>query len=231
MIVKPGSQWPVVTLANAVARCSAIVAVIILTSATATTVAQMASEQSGSRPVHRLRFDTVKLAADCPAAQSGDCRSFPVSFGPIRPSSEMTVDGRWIETSTFEITRTPSVIGFGPTWRIKADTSYRAGRGFILSAGVVVRRGDNLPLYMLESLTGDTLSSQSPYQILEFARTPTVFHTDLRIQKNFDPLGPLHVAVVGEAFNLVNVDRRVRPSGEQLLLTSRTLRGGVILGF
>ena len=94
--------------------------------------------------------------------------------------------------------------------------------GITASASVIGRRGYDAPLFMTEVLAAN---SSTP------VGAPFGLHTqwdpELRLQRTMLIRGKLHVDFVGEAINLVNINRTI--AGEAPLLTSRTLRVGVVI--
>jgi hypothetical protein len=66
---------------------------------------------------------------------------------------------------------------------------------------------------------------------LESGAAPIHWDTELRIRKTLISSDDLDLTVVGEAFNLLNMNRGAKPTAKTPVLTSPTVRAGVLLGF
>jgi len=125
----------------------------------------------------------------------------------------------------------PSHAGFGPTWDTRASVSYRAPGGIVLTAGVVGRRGYEVPLYIAEApgTEGMTFIANSP--ILDTTSRPVLWDTVFRIEQDLLTLDRVRVSLVGDALNLVDLNRNQDKKPISGTLTSRVVRGALRIKF
>jgi hypothetical protein len=137
-----------------------------------------------------------------------------------------------------DIARTTA--SFGATWRIKTGLRYDAPGGLQFSASTIARRGYALPLAMVQTPGSDVQLPEVNNAALELGSAPTQWDTELRVRKTLSSKGPVHVAIVGEAFNLLNLNHEsaatpgptpsVAPA-PAAMLTSPTFRVALVLSF
>lgn len=120
---------------------------------------------------------------------------------------------------------------FGRTWQAKAAVTYRAPAGFELTAGVVGRRGYDAPLFMTEGPGADIIPFVTNSPILDSTRRPVLWDTVLRVEKQLVDAGRVRMSVVGEAYNLLNMNRDRSSKPLSSTLTSRTVRVGLKFTF
>jgi hypothetical protein len=124
-----------------------------------------------------------------------------------------------------------STASFGPTWRLQTGVLSRLPGGVQFTASVVGRRGYGLPVAMVQPLGSDVPLPDSSNAALELGMAPVHWDTELRIRKTLMSSHGLELSLVGEAFNLLDVNHGVTPTPVTPVLTSPTVRGGVALGF
>jgi hypothetical protein len=168
---------------------------------------------------------TLTLPADTP---SGDASgTFPL-FGNVKGLG-LFGNVKGLALSQTDITRTTS--SFGPTWRLKTGVRYEAPGGLQFSASAITRRGYSLPIAMVQPLGSDVQLPDSGNASLQSGAAPIRWDTELRIRKALISSEALDLAVVGEVFNLLNLNREAEPTTTTPVLTSPTIRAGVLLGF
>jgi hypothetical protein len=129
-----------------------------------------------------------------------------------------------------DISRTTSSVG--PTWRVKTGILYQAPGGVQFTASAIARRGNHLPITMVQPLGSDVQSADYSSAFLQSGATRIQWDTELRIRKALFSSDVLDLAVVGEAFNLLNLNPAPDPAAKTPAVTSSpTVRGGVLLGF
>ena len=119
----------------------------------------------------------------------------------------------------------------GPTWRLKAGVFYRLPGSVQFSASVVARRGYGLPLYMVQPLGSDVQMPEGGDASIESGSAPIRWETELRLRKTLMSSDALDLALVGEAFNLLNLNGGAKPTPETPVPASPTIRVGVFAGF
>jgi len=133
-----------------------------------------------------------------------------------------------VAVSQTDIARTTA--SFGSTWRLKTGIGYDVG-GLQLTASTIVRRGYSLPITMVQPLGSNVQLPEPGNASLEFGAAATHWDTELRIRKTITSKGPVDVAVVGEALNLLNLNHDPAAAPPGSMLTSPTFRAGIVLGF
>jgi hypothetical protein len=152
-------------------------------------------------------------------ARTGDASGTLTLFGNVKG----------LALSQTDIARTTA--SFGSTWRLKAGIRYEAPGGVQFAASAIARRGYSLPIAMVQPLGSDVQLTDYSNASLRSGAAPIHWDTELRIRKTLISSDALDLAVVGEAFNLLNLNRGAEPTAETPVLTSPTVRGGVLLGF
>jgi hypothetical protein len=141
-------------------------------------------------------------------------------FGPVKGFALVQTD----------LARTTS--SFGPTWRVKAGLRYETPGGVQFSASASARRGYSLPIAMLQPLGSDVPLPDYSSLFLQSGASQIHWDTELRVRKALISSDALDLAVIGEAFNLVNVNPKPDPAAKGPVVTSSpTVRGGLLLGF
>jgi len=128
-----------------------------------------------------------------------------------------------------DIARTTT--SFGPTWRMKVGIRYDAPGGVQFTASAIARRGYGLPLAMVQPLGSDLQLADHGQPSLLFADAPIQWDTELRIRKAFISSDTLDLAAVAEAINLLNLNGGGNQTEKTPVVTSPTIRAGVLLGF
>lgn len=164
--------------------------------------------QDGSDP--RLRIDVGDTGPRVPGT---------FTFGGL------TLDGR------FQTDTSLTSGGFGSTWQATASARYRAPAGFVVSAGIVARRGYRLPLFMTTAAGGDEAIASMGQSIAATSRVPVLFDTRVRVQRHLITRGGLNVDFVAEGLNLLNANVGREHGDISPTLTSRTFRAGLVFGF
>ena len=131
--------------------------------------------------------------------------------------------------SQTDIARTTA--SFGSTWRLKTGIRYEALFGVQLTASVITRRGYSLPTAMVQTLGSDAQLIDHSNASLQAGAAPIHWDTELRIRKTLISSDLLDLAVVSEAFNLLNLNHGAAPTATTPVLISPTVRTGVLLGF
>jgi hypothetical protein len=116
--------------------------------------------------------------------------------------------------------------GIGPTWQIKTGATFHAAGGFELSANLVGRRGSSTPLFMTEPVGTD-----ASIPIGDPLRTDTLWDTELRVRKPLLTRKDIQLSLIGDLFNVVNVNPSPSTTPQSPTLTSRAFRIGLMLGF
>ena len=133
---------------------------------------------------------------------------------------------------------TPVNPTLGKSWQLNAGATYQAPGGIRLSGTIVGRRGYRAPLYVTQPPGSISGGPQFGTSLLDVSAHPTVWDTELRVEKILKSRGAVRISVVGEAFNLVNpgiFTSPTNPSSPAALvardLQSRALRLGLVFGF
>ena len=157
---------------------------------------------------------------DRPAPLGGDAVGTFTIFGKVKGFTFSQAD----------IARTTTSLG--STWRLKGGLSVEAPGGVFFSASTIARRGSTLPIAMAQPLGSDVQLAEGN-AALQPGTAPIQWDTELRIRKMLLTSDALDVGVVGEAFNLFNLNGATDPraSATAPMLTSPTVRAGVFLGF
>ena len=180
-------------------------------------VANGCATESGKPPCVTLSTErNLELPRD---RRSGDASGKFTLFGNFKG----------LALSQTDIARTTA--SFGTTWRLKTGIRYEAAGGVQLSASAIVRHGYARPVAMVQPLGSDVQLPELGNASLEFNSAPTHWDTELRIRKTLTSKGPVDVAVVGEAINLLNLTNDSGATAPASMLTSRTFRVGIVLGF
>jgi len=132
---------------------------------------------------------------------------------------------------TVQFDTTTSHAAFGQTWQARAGMTYRVPGGIEFSAGVVGRRGYEVPLFVTEGFGAESVPFVTNSPMLDTTRRPVLWDTVLRVEKQLFTSDLVRVSIVGEAYNLLNInrDQHARPLTETL--TSRVGRLGLKFAF
>jgi hypothetical protein len=142
-------------------------------------------------------------------------------------STDRRLGDRWSIRGLFQ--PDPSRLDAGssiPTWHMRMGATYAAPAGLHVTAAASLRRGHQLPLFMMQPLGSDAVI---PGDGVSWSDTsaPPVWDTELRVQKRLATHRRWQLDAVGEVFNLFDMNRRaVTP-----VLPSRTIRAGLIVTF
>jgi hypothetical protein len=180
------------------------------------------------------------LASDCVAeSRQPPCLSIPTGPTLERPTDARSGDaagtftlfGRVKGFALWQTDTARTTVSFGPTWRLKTGIRFDAPGDVQFSASVSARRGYSLPIAMGQPLGSDAQSIEQDNLPVQSSAAPIHWDTELRIRKKLISSEPLDLSVVGEAFNLLNLNRKSEPTATTPVLTSPTVRAGVLLGF
>ena len=197
--------------------------ILLLVRTTAPAFAQSQTQSSDPTPTIRLRHaPDVEHPVETPVLTGP---SWETQAG--RPGT-LGLSDRWTAKGTFQLGTMPSVAGLGPTWRLKGGATYRTLGGIELSANMLGRRGYALPVFAVEPLANNGMAPEVGMPMLGTSPTPTIWESELRVQKTVKSRGAVDVTLIGSVFGLGGTRT---PSERATTLTSRTLRFGVVLGF
>jgi hypothetical protein len=165
----------------------------------------------------------------------------PVEPRGGEPSGEITLFGNLTAIVKPQTDIARETASFGETWRVKTGLRFEAPGGIELTASTSARRGYALPLAMVQAPGSDVQLPEFGNVALEFGSASTHWDTELRVRKTITSKGPVQLSIVGEAFNLLNLNHAsdATPPGSTRsvstapneMLTSPTFRVGIVLGF
>ena len=197
--------------------------------------------------VTTLLFAAIAHAQSAPAAPASGCAEslqpscLSITTEPKleRPADSQsgnapgtfTLFGNVKGLALFQSDIVGTTTSFGPTWRMKVGIRYDTPGGVQFSAGAIVRRGYSLPIAMMQPLGSDVELPDYSHPSLLFGAAPIQWDTELRIRKTFISSDALDLAGVAEAINLLNLNRGAEQTEKTPVLTSPTIRAGVLLGF
>jgi hypothetical protein len=143
----------------------------------------------------------------------------------------LPLSDRLIAHGSLQFGTTSSHAAFGQTWQTSAGVSYRIPGGIEFTADIVGRRGYEAPLFMTAGAGADSIPFVTNSPMLDTTRRPVLWDTVLRMEKHLATAGRVRVSLVGEAHNLVNMnrDRDAKPLTETL--TARVGRLGLKFTF
>jgi len=168
----------------------------------------------------------------CVRLDSAASSEVPADAWRVEASPGFTLFGNIKSFSRAQTDTAKTTASFGQTWRLKTGLRYEAAGGVQLSAGAVGRRGYSLPLSMVEAPGSDTQLADPRNAALGFGSAPIRWDTELRIRKELTSKGPVDMAIVGEAINLLNVNQDATlTTPSDAMLNSRTFRVAIVLGF
>jgi hypothetical protein len=119
-----------------------------------------------------------------------------------------------------------SSLSFGDTWQARTGVSYHALGGVQLTASLLGRHGYSLPITMAQAIGTDVLAPES----MVWTWSPVRWDTHFRLQKTLKESGSVQIEVVGEAFNLFNLNR-TEDTATASILRARTARIGLVFSF
>jgi hypothetical protein len=197
--------------------------------------------------VTALLFAATAHAQNAPAAPANGCAQplQPACLSiKVEPTLERPADSQPDDVSgTFTLFRNVKGLGlfqsdiarstmsFGPAWRMKVGVRYNAPGGVQFSASAIARRGVSLPLAMMQPLGSDLELPDASHPSLSFGPAPIQWDTELRVRKTFIASDAFDIAGIVEAINLLNLNGGAEPTEKTPMLTSPTIRAGVLLGF
>jgi hypothetical protein len=127
--------------------------------------------------------------------------------------------------------RLASMQRFNPRWQTSVVASSSVPGGVTLSAGVMARRGDQMPAFMLPPMS---MQASAPVMAGPLSATPTLWDTDVEIGKTFG-LGHAKLRIAGDLLNPFNgVSASPAALDEDSIkrtLTSRTFRFTLTLAY
>lgn len=121
--------------------------------------------------------------------------------------SDIHFGDRWAGRSAFELNRTPPTTPFASAWYSAASVTYNGPGGLRVTAAVIGRRGYRAPLFVTQSLGNETNFPDLGTSVLDTLRRPHVLDTKLRVEKVLTSHRSVEIRVVGEAFNVLNINR------------------------
>lgn len=191
-----------------------------------------AAAQSGDRdgqssalraPVFRVPVITVRCGEMRASAPGGDCPpDIPTISSPGNGDRwTLPLTDRLFVHGNMQFDTSSPHAAFGQTWQMRTGITYRAPGGIEITADVVGRRGYEAPLFVTAGGGTDGIPFITNHPILDTTRRPVLWDTVLRVEKDVFTAGRMRASIVGEAYNLVNInrDRDTKPLSETL--TSR----------